>query len=158
MAGWVVLRDTAEHEGHGWVFDRRTRGCEGTRDANLFTGDYTIEGWESRLIVERKGSVLEYAHNLVEDRWYDVLGRLSGFDFAHVVLEFSLDDLAKFPFTSAVPFSVRRKLKTRGNFLLRAHIESELRYPRVRWHFASTSGKAYVASVFKRAWEGTLAA
>ena len=69
----------------------REFGYHNTAKRKLDTGDYSIEGFEDILAVERKKSVGELATNLSESRFKDVLNRLSKIKHPYMVFEFSLD-------------------------------------------------------------------
>jgi ERCC4-type nuclease len=62
---YMVLRDTREKEGHGFVFkahkpERRPPRCSGMAISTLKTGDYTIAGkGESLVCIERKADFSE---------------------------------------------------------------------------------------------------
>lgn len=116
----------------------------------LKTGDYTLRWYEAVLAVERKESISEYANCLNAKRWADCLGRLNTFPVAFVLLEFHLEDLVGYPYVPSVHPAVRKKVRVRGPYLLRKHLELEQAHPNVRFVFAGTAGKAFAASVFKR--------
>lgn len=149
-----VLRDTGEKK--GWEF-RPSKACLGTAAANLYTGDYTLEGWydDRVVVVERKGSVAELAGNLSdEERWDDFrqeLERMEEFRFPAVVCEFTLAQLVSFPAGSRVPRSAWPRVRARGPYLLKRVCELELAM-KTRWVFAGSreAAQAYVLSVFKR--------
>lgn len=48
-----VIRDSREKKNHGWTF-RSTSSCLGTEIKKLDTGDYSIEGFEHLIMIERK--------------------------------------------------------------------------------------------------------
>ncbi len=65
---YTVIRDTREHEGHGWMFpahhpDRRPPNCEGTIVDKLDTGDYSLVGYTDILSIERKADFAELWQN-----------------------------------------------------------------------------------------------
>ena len=97
---YKVIRDTREQ--NGWTF-MSSKACEGTLSGALKTGDYSIEGYEELLTIERKGSIAELANNLVEDRFERELERMESFKYAFMILEFSMDDLIKYPKGSGIP-------------------------------------------------------
>ena len=62
---YLVIKDTREKQ--GWDFPQ-SHSCVGTSIEKLDTGDYTIDGHRDTLCVERKGSVSEFAGNLVQEK------------------------------------------------------------------------------------------
>ena len=65
-----IIIDTREQL--PWEF-----GFHTTSRKKLDTGDYSIQGMESIFTIERKMSVSEIATNITENRFKDVLNRLS---------------------------------------------------------------------------------
>jgi len=65
----------------------------GAKRATLATGDYTVEGYESRIAVERK-SLQDYLGCVGRgrDRFERELERLTAFDYPAIVIEASLED------------------------------------------------------------------
>ena len=58
---FTVIKDTREQDGY---FFGPFNTCAGMIEHKLDTGDYTIEGLEDKICVERKGCVEELAVNL----------------------------------------------------------------------------------------------
>lgn len=155
-AKYTVLRDTCEKAGHGWVFDA-SKTCAGTVPRNLYTGDYSLEGYyeDKTFVIERKGSVAELAGNLTNaEKWDDFrqeLERLEEFRFPFLVLEFSPALLEAFPAGSGIPRSRWARMKVRGPYLLRRVCELELKYrTRVVWAGDAETAKSYASCLFKR--------
>tara|TARA_Y100000034_G_C6552069_1_gene238549 strand:- start:79 stop:522 length:444 start_codon:yes stop_codon:yes gene_type:complete len=93
--------------------------------AHLKTGDYTIEGLENLLCIERKRSVSEVAKNITESRFKDWVGRMSSFKYSYLILEFGRLDVMKYPYNDDVPVSVRKKIRIRGKFIMSKLYEVE---------------------------------
>ena len=146
-----IFRDTREHEGNGWIFDK-DKLFAGTQTMGLKTGDYTVETLETKLCIERKGSLTEFVQNLIQKRFQAELKRMMEFEYRHVVLEFSAEDLMRYPHTSAVPYKVRRSTKMTGSFLFKRTIEFQMAYG-IHFWFAGTCGKSIAKSLIKRTWE-----
>lgn len=147
---FIVLRDTREKQGKGWRFIA-SKYCAGMKVGKLQTGDYSLLGYERIITIERKGSVSEFANNLIQARFYRELDRLEEIKYPYIILEFSLRDLIDYPYSDAVPPSVRNKICIKGKFLLKKLCEIELKY-RTRIIFAgnSSSAKEMAFSLFKR--------
>lgn len=147
---FIVLRDNREKPDHGWKFNA-SKFCAGTQAATLQTGDYSLLGYENILSIERKGSVVEFANNLCQDRFYRELDRLENIQYPFIVLEFSLKDLIDYPYCDGVPYSIRKKIKISGAFLLRRLCEIQLKYKtKIIFGGNPSSSKEFVLSVFKR--------
>ena len=140
---YTVLRDTREHDGEGWVFEQ-TSYCKGTVIKTLKTGDYTIMGYETTFIIERKKSISEFAGNVCQERFENELKRLESFDHPFIILEFNMDDIIKWP-----PFYLRKKVRSTGHFILKRLLELEIHY-KTKIIFAGCHGKAVCESLFKR--------
>lgn len=151
---YTVIRDTREHDGHGWTFPAADR-CLGTKIATLKTADYTIEGCESIFAVERKGSVAEIAQNLTtSSKWDDFkneLIRLEEFQFPFVICEFPLSLLKTFPIGSGIPKDRWPSIKVTPQFLL-MRLEQIWLHFKTKWIFADTPGlgREVASGLFKR--------
>jgi hypothetical protein len=143
---YKVIRDTREQ--NGWTF-MAGKACEGTISGTLKTGDYSIEGYQDILTLERKGSIAELATNLVEDRFERELERMESFKYAFMILEFSMDDLIKYPKGSGIPSYQMKSVKLNPFFLLKRLVEIELKY-KVKILFCENHGQAVASSIFKR--------
>jgi DNA excision repair protein ERCC-4 len=76
--------------------------------ANLFTGDYTVEGYQDRICIERK-SIGDLVQTFVRDwlRFRRQLYRMAGFDLALIVVEANVADVWEHRYESdADPASV----------------------------------------------------
>lgn len=143
---YLVLRDTREQT--GWDFPAKAP-CLGTREATLKTGDYTLEGYEGVLAVERKRSTGEIAANLVEGRFWRELERLDAFAHPYLVCEFTLADVLAFPHESGIPRPRWRSLRVSAQFLLKRLMELQVRH-RTRVIFAGVNAREFLSSLFKR--------
>lgn len=85
----------------------------------LDTGDYSIEGLENILCIERKHSVSEIANNISEQRFKDELQRMSNYLYRFILLEFSLQDVLNYPKGSNVPPRMWSKIKIRPPYILK---------------------------------------
>lgn len=144
-----VLKDTREQK--GWTFEE-TNKCEGTTIEGLKTGDYTLKGFEHSLCVERKGSVIEWAHNCIEPRFIKELERMITFKYRFIILEFTMKDMLNYPNNVNLPAQIVAKLKMDGEMLLKKTLEFQIRY-NVHIIFAGTEGKKVTQSIFKRVTE-----
>lgn len=110
-----IIRDTREKEGV-WDF-----GSADVIVKKLDTGDYTLEGMEDKLCIERKKTTGEIATNLGTDfeRFQKELVRMKDFKFAYLILEFSVQDLLDYP--KGVKLSPEKiaKLKMNGKYMVK---------------------------------------
>ena len=110
----VIIQDTREKEPFNFVF----YGCE-TSIATLKTGDYTIEGYEDVLSVERKKSPSELATNLgkYRERFENELERMRDFEYKYIVCEFSEEELRGFPYNAKIPNRIKKYIRMNGKYM-----------------------------------------
>ena len=118
---FTIIVDTREQQ--PWDFENYTKAHK-----KLDTGDYSIEGLEHLLTIERKKSSSEFATNIVESRFKDVVMRLSQFKYSFLLLEFDLEDLLIYPIGSTVPKRMWDKVKITPSFLIKNIIELQLNH------------------------------
>ena len=151
---FTVLRDTAEHENKGWIFTP-TDTCLGTTERNLFTGDYSLDGYYDNklLIIERKGNVAEFAGNLTQkDKWRnfkDELERMEEFRWPFLILEFPFSAIKSFPVDSGIPRSRWSTLRVTPQFLRLRLAQIQLHF-KTKILFAGENGKDVASDIFKR--------
>jgi len=148
MNPYAVLRDTREKEDQGWRW-KKSKYCAGTIVRKLDTGDYTLEGMENYLAIERKGSISEWAKNVTEARFERELERLDSIQHPWILLEFNMTDVLNYPVGSGIPRSKWRWLKFRGPFILKRMTEMMCKH-RVRIVLCGANGKEVAANIFKR--------
>ena len=122
---FTVIRDTREKS--GWYF-KETASCQGMLERKLDTGDYSIEGLEDILCIERTGSVSELANNIVDKRFDRELERMANFEYKFLVLEFSVDDILSFPVGSEIPKKTWNIIRISGRFILKRLAEIQIEY------------------------------
>ena len=101
-------------------------GFHTTSRKKLNTGDYSIEGMESIFTIERKMSVSEIATNITENRFKDVLDRLSKIPHAYMIMEFDVEDIYTFPVGSDIPKKMWDKLRIKGNYIMKILMQSSI--------------------------------
>lgn len=107
-----IIIDTREQL--PWEF-----GNHVTSKQKLDTGDYSIEGMEHLLTIERKQSVSEIANNITETRFPAFLERMSTIPHKFMLFEFDLDDVYQFPVGSDIPKSKWDKLRVSNNYIMK---------------------------------------
>jgi ERCC4-type nuclease len=121
---FVVIVDTREKQ--PWELNSsRVLGREVTK---LDTGDYTVEGIEDKLCIDRKASVSELAQNITTKRFVNELKRIKEFPHAFLILEFSASDIFNFPHSADLPPAVKKRIRVNGNFLMRCLSRLQIKY------------------------------
>lgn len=143
---FLVIRDTREKK--GWTFGS-SDVCYGTKLEALKTGDYSISGLENVFTIERKGSILEFAQNILEKRFEDELDRMDGFPYAYLVLEFTMDDIMNFPNGLKLPPRLKRKICITSSFILKKLMEIMVNH-KVKVILCGRHGSNVATSIFKR--------
>jgi len=144
---FTIIIDTREQI--PWEF-----GFHDTAKQKLDTGDYSILGFENIIAIERKKSVSEFATNLSESRFKDVLERLSKIKHPYMVFEFSLDEVYNFPVGSDIPKRMWDKLKISGNYIIKRLIEIQLQYNiQVIFCDDPSNAEKFSVSLMKRIYE-----
>lgn len=148
----LVLRDDREKvETDRWEFPP-TEFCAGTKQCRLTTGDYTLEGFESFISIERKASVYDFVTSMSKGRFKEELDRLTEIAHGFVILEFEMDDLYRWPASHTSNQYVLNKLPLRHpGAALASYLQLKLTYPHIDFIFAGpTLGKKIAGSIFKR--------
>jgi len=147
---FTVIKDTREQDGY---FFSNFDTCAGMVEEKLDTGDYSIKGMEDKICIERKGCVEELAVNLGQKKhtFLAEIDRMASFPFKFIVLEFSLEDLIKFPHETRIPVKNKGSLKITGKYMLKCLIEFQL-YNNVQVLFCGNKYNAFLAvtSILKR--------
>lgn len=118
---FTIIVDTREQQ--PWHFEHYAKA-----NKKLDTGDYSIEGLETLLAIERKKSVSEFANNVTESRFIDVVDRLSNMKYAFLLLEFKLEDVLRYPVGSTVPKRLWDKIKISPAFIIKHILELQLNH------------------------------
>jgi ERCC4-type nuclease len=116
-----IIIDTREQK--PWTFANYN-----TEHKKLDTGDYSVDGLEDILCIERKQSSSEFANNIVESRFKDVIERMSNMKYSFLLLEFDIEDLLIYPVGSTVPRRMWDKIKISPAFLIKNILELQLNH------------------------------
>ena len=151
---FTVIKDTREQDGYTFEsFTGRYTSCKGMVVRKLDTGDYSLEGLEDKLCIERKGRISELAINLGKDRrrFMDEIERMKSFPFKFLILEFSLQDLLDFPENSDIPEEKWSSVRITSRYMLKLLIELQM-YHDVHIIFCENkrNAKDVINSIFKR--------
>jgi ERCC4-type nuclease len=151
---FTIIKDTREKQGYTFAASRtKYHVCKGMVVRKLDTGDYSIEGLEDKVCVERKASVVELANNVgVSRRRFDAeIERMKEFPHRFLVLEFSLTDLMDFPEGSDVPDREIKKLRITNKYMLRYLMELQINHGvNVIFCDSKKNAKWTVLSILKR--------
>ena len=122
---YYVIQDTREKQGY---FFGTFGSCKGMKRQKLDTGDYTVEGLEDKLCIERKASVEELSNNLgkLKATFLKEIARMDQFEHKFLVLEFSLEELLEFPKNANMSPTQRAKVRVNGKYLLRTLMEFQV--------------------------------
>ena len=113
---YTVIVDTREKT--PWTF-KAEESCCGSISRKLEHGDYSIDGLEDILFIERKASPNELAKNVIEDRFYRELdSAFELYQHRYIVCEFSFNALFDFPWGNNLKPSLVKKIKIRGPYIL----------------------------------------
>jgi len=125
MSKYWIIKDTREKT--GWNF-QESESCKGTKSQALETGDYSVEGLEDLLCIERKASVAELAANVTQKRFQNEIERMQEYKHAFIILEFSINDILAFPVGSNIPKKKWKYIKIKGPFILKKISEYQVKY------------------------------
>lgn len=92
---YKVIRDSREKKGHGWYF-RATATCDGMDVRKLDTGDYSVEGYEDLIMIERK-SIPDLWNSLIQgrERFMREMDRAKEIPARYLVIEGTMKDVQK---------------------------------------------------------------
>jgi ERCC4-type nuclease len=116
---FTIIVDTREQQ--PWSFDNYS-----IANRKLDTGDYSVEGLETLLAIERKKSINEIANNIIEPRFKDVIDRLSKIKHSYILLEFDLENVLSYPIGSTLPKKMWDKVKISPSFIMKHILEWQM--------------------------------
>ena len=111
-----IIQDTREQEPWDFSF----YGVD-TIVRKLDTGDYSVEGLEDILCIERKKSTGEIAINLGSKNatFIKELERMRSFKAKYLIFEFSIQTLLSFPALSGIPKSGLSKIRMNAGYIVK---------------------------------------
>ena len=151
MGKFTIIRDTREHEGHGWKWSKST-WCKGSKVDTIKSGDYTIEEVPGLIIIERKESFNELCSNFLGHR--ERLNRLmermvEEYRWRYIIVECELGDILNKYNYSYLPAKMRNKAPA---IILGSLVSIGLKYD-VHVIFAGDNGKEYATRLMRKAYE-----
>ena len=151
---FTIIKDTREKQGYTFqAVNTKYHICKGMVVRKLDTGDYSIEGLEDKVCIERKASVVELANNVgISRRRFEAeIERMKEFPHKFLVLEFSLTDLMDFPEGSDVPDKEIKNLRVTNKYMLRFLMELQINHSvNVIFCDSKKNAKWTVLSILKR--------
>lgn len=140
----IVIQDT--HEQMPWSFEFYPE-IEVVKKS-LKTGDYTLQGMEDILTIDRKRNVGEISHNLgvEKTRFEKELTRMMDIKYSHIMCEFSIANVLEFPVNSGIPKNLWKNIKIGGKYLLKTLYEYQDKYG-VTIHFCGNRDAAIARAV-----------
>lgn len=147
---FTIIIDTREQK--PWTFDEYA-----TAHNKLETGDYSIEGLQDIVTIERKRNVAEVANNITESRFQDVIDRLKKIKYPFILLEFNLDDIMRYPIGSTIPKKLWSKIRITPNFIIKHLLDLELEHNiKIIFCGNSTNAEKIALSILKRIYKKSL--
>lgn len=116
---FTIIVDTREQK--PWSFS-----TQATANHKLDTGDYSIQGYENLLAIERKRNVAEFANNITEKRFVDVVDRLSKIKHSYILFEFDMEDVMRYPIGSDIPKRLWDKIRISPAFIMKHIIDLQI--------------------------------
>lgn len=118
---FTIIVDTREQK--PWTFEHHAKA-----NIKLDTGDYSIQGLENVLAIERKRNVAEFANNITEKRFVDVVERLSKTPYAFILFEFNMDQIMSYPIGSDIPKRLWDKIRISPSFLIKHILDLQIHH------------------------------
>lgn len=142
-----IIIDTREQK--PWSFDEHS-----TAHRKLDTGDYSVEGLEHLLAIERKRNVAEIANNITESRFKDVIDRLKAFKYAFILLEFDLNNVLEYPIGSTIPKRLWSKIRISPQYILKHLTDLQVEHNiHVLFCGSSSNAEKLALSIMKRVYK-----
>ena len=116
---FTIIVDTREQQ--PWSFDHYSKA-----NIKLDAGDYSIQGLQHLLGIERKKSVNEIANNITEPRFKDAIARLAELKYSFLLLEFDIENILNYPIGSNLPKRLWDKIKISPAFLMKHVLDWQL--------------------------------
>lgn len=116
---FTVVVDTREQK--PWNFTTQASTIH-----KLDTGDYSIQGYEALLAIERKRNVAEFANNITEKRFKDVVERLSKIKHSYILFEFDMENVMRYPVGSDIPKRLWSKIRISPFFILKHMVDLQV--------------------------------
>lgn len=141
---FTVIIDTREQV--PWTLKHYT-----TATRKLSTGDYSVEGLEDILCIERKHSISEFVNNMSEKRFIDVLERMSKYQYSYIIMEFDFQQILDFPVGSDIPQKLWEKLRISSAYIIKYITDIQMKYGvHVLFCGSATGAEKMALSIMRR--------
>lgn len=134
MGRFMIVRDSRENPKYGFNFPENNE-CRGTIIQKVEHGDYSILGYEHLIFIERKQSPFEFAKNMTEKRFHNLLLASREYKYKYIICEFTKEELQQFPYKSPKAYATDesgiplwRKIRVKGSALYKAICTIEEKY------------------------------
>jgi hypothetical protein len=113
----IILQDNKERMPWDLTFYDEV---EEQKVVHLKTGDYSVEGLENIVAIERKRTTAEISLNVGQKykAFSKEFERLEVFEYKFLICEFTVSDVLSFPINSGIPKRLWPQLRITGKFML----------------------------------------
>lgn len=111
-----IKRDSREKKNF-WSFAEDDT-FRGTVVDTVKYGDYTINGLEHLIFLERKASIAELVHNMTEKRFDRLLATAQTFKYKFIIIESYYENIFNFPYDEDLPTRIKKKIQVRPGWIL----------------------------------------
>lgn len=122
---FTIIVDTREQT--PWKF-RASKYCDGAVVKKVDHGDYSLQGLEHLIFIERKASPAEIANNLIGKRFFNLLLKSEKYKYRYIICEFPLSKVLNYPHGCGLPKSVVKKIRVSGAFIISKLIEIQIEH------------------------------
>lgn len=151
-----IIIDTREKKD---IFLFRSYGANIIQKA-LKTGDYSVEGFESKITIDRKRSSSELQMCLFSQypRFSRELQRMQSYDEAYILCSFPFEHIRSFPLKEKMPKRISRKFKNFGPYFIKKLRETQEEFPYVQFLFSDSKHDAESTAyqILRNYYESTL--
>lgn len=131
-----IIIDTREKED---IFYFKSYANVETINRCMRTADYSVDGYEHIVVIDRKKTLNELYTNLVADskRFNKEVERMKDITYSYFVCCFPYSQLESFPINSGIPKFRWKYLKASGAYLRKRIKEIEEEYPNIKFIFCN---------------------
>lgn len=121
---FIAIQDSREQQ----PFEFTSSKISNVIVKKLDTGDYSVEGLEDILCIERKLNVGEFYTNITQKRFWAEMERMKAYKYRFLIFEFSVSDIEMFPYGAGLPKRVMDKLKISSAYLMKCVARIQVEY------------------------------
>ncbi len=121
------------------------------------TGDYTVDGFETELTIERKAYLSELVSCMSQNRFMNEMKRMQEFKYRFLICEFALQEVLDWPHKSHLPQSTIAKIKITPQYIMKFLSEMQVYYGIQTLYCGNRKNAEYtVLNIMRRVHERTL--